>query len=80
MPQQPSKSHDFALGNMTKKKCKIWEHVPNCLTPPPLTPLWEHKNLGTFYFSKTPTPPHEFGNIDFGITRCFDSQAPKLGG
>ena len=21
-----------------------------------------------------PLPPHEFGNIDFGITRCFDSQ------
>ena len=49
---------------------RTWEHVPNCLTPPPLTPLWEHKSLGTFYF----------GNIDFGITRCFDSQGPKLGG
>ena len=28
--------------------CKIWEHVPNCLTPL-LTPLWEQKSLGTFY-------------------------------
>ena len=69
----------FFRDDCKKKMCKIWEHVPNWVTPP-LTPLWEHKNLGTFYFSKTPTPPHEFGNIDFGITRCFDSQGPKLGG
>ena len=30
--------------------------------PPPLTPLWEHQSLGTFYFLKTP-PLDEFGNI-----------------
>ena len=44
-----------------------------------LTPLWEHQSLGTFYFLKTP-PLDEFGNIDFGITRCFDAQGPTLGG
>ena len=34
-----------------KKKCTIWEHVPNFLTPPfHLTTLWEHKSLGNLYF------------------------------
>ena len=67
--------------------CQIWEHVPNWVTHPPFTPLWEHKNLGTLGTQKfrnillfEDPPLDEFGNIDFGITRCFDSQGPKLGG
>ena len=59
--------------------CKIWENVPNCLTPPPHTTLGTQKFRNILLF-ETPPPLDEFGNIDFGITRCFDSQGPKLGG
>ena len=36
------------------KKVKNLGTCPKLGDPPPLTPLWEHKNLGTFYFSKAP--------------------------
>ena len=49
--------------------CKIWEHVPN-----------RHTTLGTQKFRNILLFENKFGNIDFGITHCFDSQGPKLGG
>ena len=57
----------------TTKKCAKFVNMSQIVTP-----VWEHKSLGTFYFLKTPLD--EFGNIDFGITHCFDSQGLKLGG
>ena len=63
---------------IAKKMCKTWEHVPSWLTPPPSHHFGNTKIQEHFIFQ---TPPlDEFGNIDFCITRCFDSQGPKLGG
>ena len=36
-------TNNIPKGNMTKKNCKIWENVPNCLTTP-------HTTLGTKKF------------------------------
>ena len=58
------------------------QNVQNLGTCPELSNPSHH--LGTQKFRNIllfeDPPLDEFGNIDFGITHCFDSQGPKLGG
>ena len=68
------------LGNLTKKNVQNLGTFPK-LSDPPLTPLWEQKSLGTFYFLKTPSPPlMNLGTLILVSLIVLNLKATKLGG
>ena len=42
---------NFAIGKWQKKMCKFWEHVPNCLKPPPTSYFGHVPKFCNFFLS-----------------------------
>ena len=74
----PKPNHLYnGLGMMTNFFCKTWEHVQSWLTPL-LTPLWEHKNLGTFQFLRPKINQIKHKSFGLMLTRQINDRKEVL--